>query len=176
MHKLPYDIGRLQRNTEGDLEVFQLRYNDISEIKQKELISVMKNMESTVRQRVRGMEPEIIHEALTYINPLIVYNDKVYGRNYRASIYGNKTIKSGKLREWGQMIDVLTKNRAPEPWECRLFLFYVPTPRRNKQMRENGEWSEIDESLYPRRETTNNLIQTVEDTAEIAGFVNSFNF
>lgn len=176
MHKLPYDIGRLHQCTESDLRVFQLRYNDISETRQQQLIAVMKNQESTVRQRVRGLEPEIIHEALTYINPLLVYNDKAYGTNFRESIYGNKTIKSGKLREWGQMIDILTRNRAPENWEARLFLFYIPTPRRDKQMRDNGEWSELDQSLYPQRQQANALIQTVENTAEIAGFVNSFNF
>lgn len=174
MHKLPYDIRLLQQNTEADELVFQLRYNDINEAKQRSLIMLMKNENSTTRKKVRALDPEIIHEALVYINPLIVYNDRM-AEGFRFSIYGNKTAKSGKLREWGQMIDVLTRRKPPEAWESKLFLFYVPTPRRGYQMRSTGQWREIDQSLYATR-TNDPITMSERSVPQVSDFVNRFNF
>ena len=82
---------------------------------------------------VKNLDAEVLLQALTYINPLIVYNDTGY-----PGMWDNKTIKSGKLRTIGQLIDYLTKQRPMSDWEMRQFIQELPTFLRYRQMRSEG--------------------------------------
>lgn len=132
MQKLPYDIGILHKWSNTDNHSFQLRFNDLNIERQTHFIKMIKE-ESTAKAKVRNLPTEILQECLNYINPLIIRNGNSVG------MYESKAIKSGGIREIGQLVNILIKTKPMTEHEMQRFTYLVTTESRYREMGETGE-------------------------------------